>query len=187
MNTAFGKYLSLTAALSAINCSPAAQQAKVSSQAGSAQKYDCSSLDLTQKAGFSTSYVANKEKFCYDISSEEGRYYDFIANCDERKMPLPGYAAVLREFAGPEKGLIELRLVLKVSGDSIEYIPFVREPSGEISTLPGVPKEIFPKNLEQLFSNGVEMLDQAKNVPEVCKELLEYPVCKMPEYKPSAQ
>ncbi len=174
MNTTVGKYLSLTTALLAINCSPAAQQTKVSTQAEPAQKYDCSSLDLTQKVGFTTSYVSNGETFCYDISYEEGRHYDFIAFCDERKMPLPGYATVLREFAGPEKGLIELRVVLEVSGDSIEYIAFVREPSGEISTLPGIPKELFPENLGQLFSNGAKMLDQAKNVPEVCKELLEY-------------
>ena len=163
------KYLSLTAALLAINCSPSAQQKEVRSRPEPAP--DCSTLDLKQKAGFSTSFTAEGEKFCYGINSEEGSYYDFIANCDNQEMPLQGYVAFLRGFAGPEKGFMELRIVLEVSGDSIKYVPFVRNPSGEISTLSDAS---VPNILEQLFSNGTTMLDQAKNFPKVCKELLEY-------------
>lgn len=175
MNPLHGKYAALTAAIVMMNCNPSVQQTEVKKPEPAA-KYDCSSLDLTKKAGFSTSFVANGEKFCYHIKSREEHYYEGMGNCDAKGMPLPGSATIIREFAGPEKGYTQLNLVLEVNGDYLE-LPFFREPSGEISTLPTLPEnleQLFTGNIGLLFIVGERRLDQARDLPQLCKELLEY-------------
>lgn len=151
-----------------MGCSPAAQQTKVPTEEPAP---DCSSLDLTQKVGFSTSFIVDEIKYCYRITNEENSYSEVIFDCDDQGKPLEGHAVIIRNFTGPEKGYMQLLAVLKVSEEYIDYISFFREPSGGISTLPFAP---VPDNLEELFSKGGRMLDQTKNVPQVCKELLEY-------------
>ena len=78
---------------------------------------------------------------------------------------------VTREFTGPRKGFMQLNYILNVSENRTDYMPFWREPSGKIGTFPFVD---IPKNIEQEFTRGSARLDKAKNVPEVCKQLLEY-------------
>jgi len=163
MNT---KYLPLALL---IGCSPAAQSTKVLSP--EPQKPDCSSLDLTQKVGFATSFTVGGEKSCYRIRSKENHYYDYFSNCDEQGMPLPERLEIMREFAGPKVGSMQMNYILSVSGKKIEYIPFWRDTSGKISTVPFAP---IPEDLEDYFHRGSMMLDQAKNLPEVCQQLLEY-------------
>ncbi|MDO8511133.1 MAG: hypothetical protein Q7S55_03120 [Nanoarchaeota archaeon] len=181
MNT-FHKYASVTALL-AIGCSSSTQQAKVNDPVP--VEPDCSSLDLTQKVDFFTSFTHGEDRFCYLISSRGEHYFDAIGNCDEQERPLPKSATVTREFAGPKVGYMELKLILAVSGYSIDYIQFYREPSGEIGTniAQNSPMFSYPDDIGQLlqngiieglFQSGVSILDETKNYPPVCKELVRY-------------
>ncbi len=161
------KYLPLALLLS---CTPPAK--KIVPPEPVPMQPDCSSVDLIQKVGFSTSFMNEGERFCYRIASQENHYYDIINKCDKQGKLLPEQnAVIMREFAGPRKGSMEIKAILTVSGNSMEYIPFLREPSGEISTLPFVT---VPKEIGRLFDAGKNMLDQAKYIPEVCQELLKY-------------
>lgn len=180
------KYLSLTALL-AVGCNPSSQQTKANHPATptppAVVQPDCSSLDLTQKVGFETSFYYEGNKFCYRINSNEKAYAEVLFTCDNQKNPLEDRAVVIRNFAGPNLGHMQVNLILKVlPGGLFEYVPFVRNPLGEIRT--PLPHAIPPTNLEQLFQDGARMLDQTKKLPSVCKELVEYPACVMPEYKP---
>lgn len=176
MNKTSGKYLPLTTILLAMNCSPSVQQAEVKTKpevtVTAKQEYDCSNLDLTQKVGFFTSFTYRGERFCYHISSNDEHYYEGIADCDELGRPLPEHVVAVREFAGSKKGFMQLNMVLEVNGNTVNYLPFYREPSGEIRAR--FPESPVPHNLEQLFYLGGKKLDTVKNFPQVCKELLEY-------------
>jgi len=181
MNTSH-KYASVTALL-AMGCSSSTQQAKVNNP--EPVEPDCSSLDLTQKVDFSTSFTFGEDRFCYRISSRGEHYFDAIGNCDEQGRPLPKSVIVIREFAGPKAGYMESKVFLDVSGDSMDYILFNRELSGKINLLNShnTPVANVPDSIEQLlqngtmeqvFQNGAELLDQIKNYPAVCKELVKY-------------
>ncbi|MDP3698393.1 MAG: hypothetical protein Q8R47_02295 [Nanoarchaeota archaeon] len=170
MNT---KYLSLTAAL-LVGCSNSLQQAKITSTPAPKPTQvlpDCRSLDLTQKVGFHTSFTISERRFCYAIASKENHYYDKITECDSEGMPLPQQGITIREFAGPNKGSMELIYILKMSGNDFDYIPFWRDASGKISTL---PSGVMPENIGKVLDAGKNMLDVIKTTPEVCQQLLEY-------------
>ena len=155
-----------------IGCSPAAQPTKAPTPAPElVREPDCSSLDLTSKVGFHTSFTISERRFCYAISSKENHYYDKITECDSKGMPLPQQGITIREFAGPNKGYMELIYILKVYGNDFDYIPFWRDASGKISTL---PSGVMPDNIGKVLDAGKNMLDVVKTTPEVCQRLMEY-------------
>lgn len=174
MNT-IQKYLSLTAIL-ATGCSPSNQQTEVSTPEPApvlTQEPDCRSLDLTQKLGFKATFlVVEVGKFCYRIGSKEKHLYDEIFRCDDLNRPLPEYYMVMREFSGPNKDSMQINVVLSVSNETMEYLPFWRDSSGKFSSLPlqSLPQQ----ELEEMFYQGKQMLDQVREVPSVCKKLSEY-------------
>ncbi|GEM_PF-4778330 len=161
------KYLPLTLLL---GCSPAAPT-KVAAPVPQLSQPNCSSLDLTQKVGFSTAFTIDEKRFCYGISAKENHYYDRITRCDTQGMPLPQQGIISREFAGPRKDAMELLYIQEIDGDNVKYIPFWREPSGEVST---VPTQSVPENIGQVFQKGRKMLDVLKTTPEICQQLTEY-------------
>ena len=168
------KYLYLTAAV-LMSCSPAVQPAKVSTMpASKPTQPDCSNVNLTQKVGFATTFDVQGKRFRYRIAQKEKHYYDEIYQCDEQKRPIPDHFMVMREFAGPHKYAMQINAVLAVEGDNMDYIPFWRDPSGKFSSVPNQP--LPQPELEDMFSRGIKMLDSAKKIPEVCKELLDYRV-----------
>lgn len=183
----FHKYVSITALLTA-GCSASTPQAKVEPakvQHPEPVEPDCSSLDLTKKVDFSTSFTFGEDRFCYRISSRGQHYFDAIGNCDEQGTPLPKSATVIREFAGPKAGYMESKVILDVSGDSMNYLLFNRELSGKINLLDShnTPVTSVPASIEQLlqdgsmeqiFQNGAELLDQIRYHPAVCTELMKY-------------
>jgi len=164
------KYFPLTALL-AMSCNSSTPKREELHPILPTIQLNCSSLDLTKKVGFSTSFIDQGEKWCYNIMSIEGVYSDRIYNCDNKKKPLPGTVMVTREFTGPRKDFMQLNHILNVSENTIVYEPYWREPSGKIGTFPFVD---IPKNIEQEFTRGSARLDRAKNLPEVCQQLLEY-------------
>ncbi len=176
MNKTSGKYLSLTTILLAMNCSPSVQQTEVKTKpevkVTAKQEYDCSSLDLTRKVGFSVSFTMAGKHLCYRIQKvvlplQAERYLDSLAECDDYgKTPKDGLVFI-REFMGPEKGRLQINYVLDAAGD---YIPFWREPSGEINS----PFEPIPEEVGKLFDLTPTMLDKTKNHPQICPGLLEY-------------
>lgn len=186
------KYLSLAAAL-LLSCSTTPQIKAPAQEKLPARESapDCSSLDLTQKVGFSTSFTFGGDRFCYHISSRGEHYFSHdIGTCDEQGRPLPKSVMVTRKFAGSKAGHMQSKVILDVSGDSMEYIQFYREPSGKISLLDpqntpvadvpyGIELLLQNGTMEQLFQNGAKLLDQMRYHPPVCKELV--------MYKPSTQ
>ncbi len=73
----------------------------------------------------------------------------------------------IREFAGPEKGKLQINYVFDDSGN---YVPFWREPSGEIYS----PFQPIPEEVRKLFDLTPALLDKPKNNPQICPLLLEY-------------
>ena len=174
MNT---KVLSLTAAL-LLGCSNAVQQAKTTTPtptiAIKPARPDCSKLDLTQKVGFETSFlVEGARRFCYGIFSKENHYYDKVYECDKERRPLPDHYMIFREFAGPNKDYMEIKVVLAVSGELMDYVPFWQDSSGNVTSVPGQPVS---NELAGMFQNGRKMLDYTRKVPQVCQGLLEYKI-----------
>lgn len=160
------KYLSLALLIS---CTPAAPKREAPPEP---VQPDCSSLDLTQKVGFSTSFMDDGKNFCYKIQSRGAYFFDSLWQCDAQGKQLSEQLEFIRDFAGPGKGEMDINYILNVSETRKEFIPFVRKTSGEIySPLPFVD---VPKDMETYFQQGAKMLDQAKKVSEVCKKLLEY-------------
>ena len=169
------KYLPLTAAL-LVGCSNSVQQAKTTTPTPTITtrptRPDCSKLDLTQKFGFETSFlVEGAGRFCYGIFSKENHYYDKVYECDKERRPLPDHYMIFREFAGPNKDYMEIKAVLAVSGELMDYVPFWQDSSGKVTSVPGQP--VSPE-LGEMFSKGRKMLDYTRRVPQVCQQLKEY-------------
>ena len=160
-----------------LSCNPSTQQKKTYDTSSTPLtipvpiQADCSSLDLTQKVGFSTSYITDENKFCYKIVSNGAYFFDSLSLCDAQGRPIPGYLEFIRDFAGPKKGEMQINSILQVSDTRKEFIPFWREASGKISTI--LFRDV-PKDMESNFQHGAKMLDQARTLPEVCQELLKY-------------
>jgi len=161
-----------------IGCAPAVQQAKVNNTTpapiitSKPTQPDCSKLDLTQKVGFSTSFpVPGGETFCYGIFSKENHFYDKIYSCDQEGRPLPDHYMIFREFSGPNKDYMEIKVVLEVQGELMKDVPFWQDSSGKVTSVPGQP--VSPE-LGEMFSKGRMMLDYTRKVPQVCQQLLEY-------------
>ncbi|MDP3698392.1 MAG: hypothetical protein Q8R47_02290 [Nanoarchaeota archaeon] len=166
-------YLSIYAMVAAMGCAPAALSAKVPTPAPEPREPDCRSLDLTKKVGFSASFeVKGAGKFCYHIAQKEKHFFDELYQCDEQQRPVPEHFMVMREFAGPRKDAMQINAVLAVDGKNMDYVPFWRDPSGSFSSVPDQP--LPQPELEDMFYKGRKMLDNAKRIPQVCKELLDY-------------
>lgn len=160
-------FLALLGAAS-INCTPP-QQAK------NPEQPDCSSINLQEKVGFETVVnpeEAETETICYKIVSRPSYFYkytglgyEYIGFCK----PQGGTMEFYREFAGPNKGEIEMNYILDFLG-SYAYFLSVRSPSGKIYTLTSRPIS----ELEKDFKTGAKLLDSVKNSPKVCKKLQEY-------------
>lgn len=164
--------LTLASTLMAASCSTAVQHAAVDNvNKRTEREYDCSSLDLTKKPGFKTSFMVGENRFCYNVSLSRGELSEAIFDCDDRGNPLAGHSIAIRGLSGQYKGYMKMNVVVEVFGDSITYVPFLRSPHGKIIYDNGVAEL---GNLEQLFKNGKRMLELSKNRPDVCKELLEY-------------
>ena len=80
---------------------------------------------------------------------------------------------IFREFAGPNKDYMEIKVVLAVSGELMDYVPFWQDSSGNVTSVPGQPVS---NELAGMFQNGRKMLDYTRKVPQVCQGLLEYKI-----------
>ncbi len=129
---------------------------------------DCSSMDLTEKVGFSTKVNPGSEhEGCYKINSGGGQYFEYFALCSP---PVPGNRECYRSLAGPDKGQIELQYVSDFMG-LLGYTSFIKTLSGEIKSPDGAE---IPSDAEQGFKLCEELLNWALQVPKVCSELQEY-------------
>lgn len=129
---------------------------------------NCSSINLLEKVGFSTKFGPEKESICYRIPSGAGRFYEYIGLCE----PVGGTMQVYRDFAGPNKGEMEINYVVDFL-NSHAYVPVWRSPSGKLSGfLPDTPEKL--EKVKENFNTGAKLLDSVKNIPQVCKELQEY-------------
>ena len=128
---------------------------------------NCSNLDLQEKVGFET--VVNpksKDPGCYKIVSAGDRFFEYLAHCKAE----PGNIECYRDFAGPNKGEMQLNYTSSFLGVPA-YSAVFRSTSGKIWS-PDLPE--IPKSATEKFEACTKLFDWVITVPKVCKELQDY-------------
>jgi len=128
---------------------------------------NCSATTLEEKAGFET--VINpesKDHGCYKIVSAGGHFFEYLAHCKAE----PGNIECYREFAGPNKGEMQLNYTSSFFGVPA-YSAVFRSTSGKIWS-PDLPE--IPKSAAEKFEACTKLFDWVITVPKVCKELHDY-------------